>query len=118
MAVRVNDEGILEADFFGLQVRTNKVAAMFALMPGEDELDYLESEGEPVLWTALVFDEGEMAVLRKIALAAQKLADDQETANLAIKMVEIVDAMANYGQVEEGKPISEEEAKARWTEGS
>ncbi len=118
MAVRMNDEGVLEADFFGMQVKTNKVAAMFALMPGEDELDYVESQGEAVTWTALVFDEGETEVLRKLALAAQKLADDQETANLAIKMVEILDAMKNYGQVEEGKSISEEEAKARWAEGS
>lgn len=118
MAVRMNDEGVLEADFFGMQVKSNKVAAMFALMPGEGELDYVESQGEPVLWTALVFDEGETAVLRKVAEAAQKLAEDQETTNLAIKLVEFLDALEKVGQVEEGKAISEDEAKSRWNPGS
>lgn len=118
MAVRVNDEGVLEADFFGMQVKTNKAAAMFAFMPGEGELDYIQTQGEPDLWTALVFDKGETALLRKVALAAQTLADDQETVNLAIKLVDVLDAMENFSVVQEGKLISEDEAKARWAAGS
>lgn len=119
MTVRTNDEGALVTDFFGTQMKTNKRAATFALMPGEGELDYLESEGEPEIWTALVFDEAETAVLSRIFGAAQKLADDQEAVNLAIKVQEVLTVMEKYGQVQEGQAISEEEAKARWTpEGS
>lgn len=118
MVVRTNDDGILEADFFAMQVKTNRLAAMFAFQPGEGELDYVPAQGEPDIWTALVFDKGEAEILRRVALAAQKLADDQETTNLAIKVVDMLDALENYGTLLEGSPISEDEEKARWAAGS
>lgn len=118
MTVRLDEQGNLLTDFFGMQVKTNKTAATFALMPAEGELDYVTSQGEPDVWTALVFDSAETAVLRRLALAGQKLADDQDTVNLAIKLVDILDAMENYGSPEEGNPISEDEAKRRWAAGS
>jgi len=118
MTVRTNEEGILVADLFGMQVKTNKTAAMFALMPGEGELDYVTEQGEPEVWTALVFDASETEVLRRIALAAQKLVDDQEAANLSIKLVDLLDGMASYSVLQEGLAITEDEAKARWAPGA
>lgn len=119
MTIRTNEDGVLEADFFGMKAKTNKKAAMFAFMPGEGELDYVEEEGEPDVWTALVFDTEETAVLRRVVLAAQKMADDQEAANLAIRLVDFLDALENFSEMQEGQAISEDEAKARWApEGS
>lgn len=111
MTVRVNQDGQLEADFFGLRARTNRQGALRGFAVEEGDFNYVAEEGEPGIWTVLVFDEGETALLRKAALAAQKLADDQDTVNLGIKLVEFLDTLENYAPPAEGKAVSLDDAK-------
>lgn len=118
MTIRLNDKGQIITDFFGMKALTNLKSAMYGFSPKEGELDYLESEGEAGVFTALVFDAEETAALRRVALAAQQLADDQEAVNFSIKLVDLLDAMENYSPPSEGKALTKEEARELSAAGS
>lgn len=111
MTVRVNQDGQLEADFFGLKARTTRQGALRGFAVEEGDFDYPATEGEPRMWTALVFDDTETDLLRKAALAATTLAEDQDTVNLAIKLVEFLDTLENYAPPAEGKALTEDDIR-------